>query len=72
MKIRLTGTRSENQITTAALAELLPTITAPVQYRIREISDFYPNRSNSELGRVYVDLDIAGSVPDGPLSIERR
>lgn len=75
MKIRLTGTRAENNVTVAVLGELLPTITAPVQYRIREVSDFHPNRGSSDLGRVYVDSDIAGPILNAPASqfgIERR
>jgi hypothetical protein len=46
VKIRLSGTRSE-------IAEVMPALEAALD--VREISDFYPNRGSSTLGRVYVD-----------------
>jgi hypothetical protein len=46
VKIRLSGTRGE-------IAEVMPALQAALD--VREISDFYPNRGSSTLGRVYVD-----------------
>lgn len=56
MKIRLTGTRTE----TEAVADRLVHADG---YRVREISDFYPNRGRSDLGRLYLDVEVA--LPEG-------
>ncbi|MCI2421546.1 hypothetical protein MOQ72_29335 [Saccharopolyspora sp. K220] len=58
MKIRITGTRAETQRAAADIKTMLHTFQSPVRYHVREVSDFYPNRGNSELGRVYLDVDI--------------
>lgn len=52
MKLRLMGTRDE-------INAVLPVLTAVLT--VQEVSDFYPNRGNSRLGRVY--LDVAGPAP---------
>lgn len=52
MKVRLAGTRDE-------INAVLPAVTAVLI--VQEVSEFYPNRGGSRLGRVY--LDIAGPVP---------
>ncbi len=56
MKLRISGTRAECAATVAAVSAVLA---------VREVSDFYPNRTvpqefrrpgaSQELGRVYVD-----------------
>lgn len=48
MKLRLSGTRAE-------IDALLPLLTRVLE--VREVSDFYPNRGQSQLGRVYVDVE---------------
>lgn len=53
MKIRLMGTRDE-------INAVLPVLTATLT--VHEVSDFYPNRGTSQLGRTY--LDVAGPRPD--------
>lgn len=55
MKLRITGTHAECTATVTALSGVLA---------VREISDFYPNRGSSLLGRVYIDAD----PPAGPVS----
>lgn len=50
MQIRLMGARDE-------INAVLPVLTAVLT--VQEVSDFYPNRGASQLGRVY--LDVAGS-----------
>jgi hypothetical protein len=60
MRVRVTGTRDETAAAVDALAEVL---------EVREVSGFYPNRSRSVLGRVYLSvlgrvyLDVAGVRP---------
>lgn len=49
MRIRLMGTRAE--ITAA-----VPALQAA--FDVRDVSDFYPNRGATRLGRIY--LDVAG------------
>lgn len=55
MKIRITGTQKE----TAAAAELLRVV-----FDVREISEFYPNRGASKLGRVYVEAETEWTVEE--------
>jgi hypothetical protein len=52
VKIRLMGTRED-------INAVLPVLTAVLT--VQEVSDFYPNRGKSQLGRVY--LDITGPAP---------
>jgi hypothetical protein len=54
VKLRLTGTRRQCDRFVAELATAVP---AGV---VREVSDWYPNRGTSLLGRVYLDL----ALPD--------
>lgn len=49
MRIRLMGTRDETDRTVTALQEVL---------QVREVSDWYPNRGASLLGRVYIDAEL--------------
>ncbi|MET9231419.1 hypothetical protein [Lentzea sp. NPDC003310] len=49
MKIRLEGTRDEIPNMVRALA---------LGYEIQEVSDYYPNRGASVLGRVYVTATV--------------
>lgn len=53
MKIRLMGTEEE-------INTVVPVLTAVLI--VHEVSDFYPNRGKSRLGRVY--LDVAGPAPN--------
>jgi hypothetical protein len=56
MKLRLTGTRDE----CAVLARELPSRLGDLA-EVVEVSDFYTNnRGSSVLGRVYVELRLAG------------
>lgn len=48
MRIRLMGTRDETDRTVAALRSVL---------QVQEVSDWYPNRGASTLGRVYLDAE---------------
>lgn len=48
MKLRMTGTAPECAAAVAALA---------AGFVLREVSDFYPNRGTTVLGRVYVDAE---------------
>lgn len=50
MRIRLTGTREECAAAVDALGAVLI---------VREVSEFYPNRGSSSLGRVYLDTEPA-------------
>lgn len=54
MRIRLMGTEDE----IAAIAERLATVLD-----VREVSDFYPNRGASKLGRVYLDVAVPAAPP---------
>jgi hypothetical protein len=54
MRIRLMGTRTEIAAAVDALRSVL---------EVREVSDFYPNRGASQLGRVYLDIDGVLSNP---------
>lgn len=47
MRIRLMGTRAEIDAVLAVLPAVLD---------VREVSTFYPNRGDSTLGRVYVEV----------------
>lgn len=47
MKMRLMGTRGE-------IDAVLPVLSAVLT--LHEVSDFYPNRGASQLGRVYVEV----------------
>lgn len=47
MRMRLMGTRQEIDAALPVMAEV---------FDIHEVSDFYPNRGTSQLGRVYVDV----------------
>lgn len=58
MKIRLTGTRAETDMTARLLEIMLRAHNGPARFRVREVSEFYPNRGNSELGRVYIDVNV--------------
>lgn len=49
MRIRLSGTRTECDHARTVLVDVL---------HLREISGFYPNRGASELGRVYLEVEI--------------
>ncbi|MGH2846204.1 MAG: hypothetical protein ACRDL0_09380 [Thermoleophilaceae bacterium] len=49
MKIRITGTGAECDRLVARLAQIL---------QLHQVSDFYPNRAPSALGRVYLDVDL--------------
>lgn len=51
MKIRLTGSAPECDRLLARLAQVV---------EVREVSDFYPNRAPSALGRVYLDVELTG------------
>jgi hypothetical protein len=55
MRIRLSGTPKEIGAVLTAMAEVL---------EFREVSEFYPNRGVTKVGRVYVDVEI----PDIPES----
>jgi hypothetical protein len=57
MKLRLMGTRDE-------INAVLPVLTAVLL--VDEVSDFYPNKGRSRLGRVYLDVagPALGSVVD--------
>lgn len=48
MRIRLMGTRDETDRIVTALRAVL---------QVREVSDWYPNRGASLLGRVYLDAE---------------
>jgi hypothetical protein len=54
MKIRITGTRTE----TADAVKVLR-----LAFAIREVSDFRPNRGDSQLGRVYVETNAPADPP---------
>ncbi|MGH3924729.1 MAG: hypothetical protein ACRDTT_18025 [Pseudonocardiaceae bacterium] len=54
MKIRITGTRGECDRLLARLGPVLG---------VREVSDFYPNRPPSALGRVYLEAPRWGRGP---------
>jgi hypothetical protein len=56
VKIRLTGTREECAAAADALFEV---------FTVQELSDFYPNRGTSSLGRVYLDADPALAASGG-------
>ncbi|MFE3179077.1 hypothetical protein ACFXPA_44365 [Amycolatopsis sp. NPDC059090] len=56
MRIRLMGTEAE----IAAVAARIATVV-----EVQEVSDFYPNRGTSTLGRVY--LTVAVPTDPGPL-----
>lgn len=62
MRIRLTGTRDELTAAVAALAEVVG---------LREVSDFYPNRGASVLGRVYIEADLPDPHRPVPAHAER-
>jgi hypothetical protein len=47
MDIRLTGTEEECKIATEKIAQL---------FTVLEQSNFYPNRGNSKLGRIYLKV----------------
>lgn len=51
LKIRLVGTKEETAKAVNLLREL-------EKLRLLEVSDYYANRGDSLLGRVYVDADI--------------
>lgn len=48
MKLRISGTRAECAATVAVLAAAV---------HVREVSEYYPNRRASTIGRVYLDAD---------------
>lgn len=58
MKVRLTGTRAETTMTAEFLRKAVDVVVHPARYRVREVSAFYPNRGDSELGRVYLEVDV--------------
>jgi len=49
VKIRITGSAAECDRLLVRLAQVVG---------VREVSDFYPNRPPSALGRVYLDVDL--------------
>ncbi len=53
MKLRISGTREECAATVAAVSAVLA---------VREVSDFYPNRGATVLGRVYLDAEAPASA----------
>lgn len=57
MKIRLLGTEAE-------LGQAVGVLIRSGAFDVHEVSDFYPNRGNSKLGRVYVEavVDPRGAV----------
>ncbi|WP_020495661.1 hypothetical protein [Sciscionella marina] len=61
MRIRIVGTPEENNATCVVLGMLL---------HVREESQFYPNRGNSELGRTYLDAELPSgwTVTEGSAS----
>lgn len=68
MRIRLTGTAEETQAAVTVLADL---------FEVREVSEFYPNKGTTRLGRIYLDtepLDIepSGRAPAAPRPVRRR
>jgi hypothetical protein len=67
VKMRLTGTRTEcDRFTTELIAATPPGV-------VREVSGFYPNRGNSALGRVYLDLDLPPADPrETPVPVPAR
>lgn len=54
LKIRITGTAQDCAATVAALTGVL---------ELRDVSDFYPNRGTSVLGRVYLDAALTTATP---------
>lgn len=56
MKIRIIGTRGECDRLLVCLGQVVA---------VREVSDFYPNRPPSALGRVYLEVDLATSATAG-------
>ncbi|MFE0027074.1 hypothetical protein [Amycolatopsis sp. NPDC059021] len=56
MKIRLMGTRTEIAAVVTRLATVLD---------VQEVSDFYPNRGASALGRVYLTI----ATPTDPTTV---
>lgn len=59
MKIRITGTEQE-------IAAIVPLLRAVLE--IQELSAFYANRGESQLGRVY--LEVKGPRPDGAATVQ--
>jgi hypothetical protein len=59
MRIRLMGTRDETDRAVAALRTAL---------QVREVSDWYSNRGNSIIGRVYLDVEPAATATAPELS----
>jgi hypothetical protein len=55
MRLRLMGTRADCAATVAVLRTCL---------RVLEVSEFYPNRGGSELGRVYVQVRTPDPMPE--------
>ncbi|RCW45145.1 hypothetical protein DFQ14_103109 [Halopolyspora algeriensis] len=58
MRLRLTGGCAETARLAEDLQALLATGTARARYAVCEVSGFYPNRGNTDQGRVYLELDV--------------
>ncbi|MPZ66635.1 MAG: hypothetical protein GEU83_14365 [Pseudonocardiaceae bacterium] len=64
MKLRISATREECAAAVRAVSAVLA---------VREVSDFYPNRGATVLGRVYLDAEApAGAVQAGAERTDRR
>jgi hypothetical protein len=59
MRLRLGGTREECEV----LVEQLPARLAGL-VEVLEVSDFYPNRGTTVLGRVYVEIRLNNAGGD--------
>jgi hypothetical protein len=56
MKLRLTGTHDECDVVAGALPERLAGVA-----EVLDVSEFYPNRGTTVLGRVYLEVRLASA-----------
>lgn len=60
VKVRIAATEEKAAQIAADLRDALSRTSG--RYVVREVSGFYPNRGDSSLGRIYLDVDVVGAV----------